>query len=99
MGGNLYYSDTDSIVTDSQLPADMVDQKSLGKLKLEYCIKRGFFISAKTYCLINDNGVEIKKAKGLNSGTLSEHDYIELFKGKNIKTGIKTYSTKKLFGG
>ena len=79
MGGNLYYSDTDSIVTDSQLPADMVDQKSLGKLKLEYCIKRGFFINAKTYCLINDNGVEIKKEKGLNSNTLSEHDYIEMY--------------------
>ena len=32
------------------------------------------FISAKTYCLINDNGVEINKPKDLNSNTLNVHD-------------------------
>ena len=59
----------------------MVDQKSLGKLKLEHYIKRGYFISAgaKTYCLINSNGSETKKAKALNSNTPGEDDYIEMY--------------------
>lgn len=99
MGGNIYYSDTDSVVTDIKLPASMVDPKAIGKLKLEHHIKRGYFISAKTYCLINDNGVEIKKAKGLNSNTLSEDDYVEMYKGKDIKTGIKPYSTTNYLEG
>ncbi len=93
MGGNIYYSDTDSIVTDIELPTDMVDPKILGKLKLEHKVVRGYFISAKTYCLINTEGKEIKKAKGLKSITLKEADYIKLYKGNNIKTGKKTYST------
>lgn len=32
MGGDIYYSDTDSIVTDIELPLDMVDPKAIGKL-------------------------------------------------------------------
>lgn len=46
--GNIYYSDTDSIVTDIELPSDMIDPKAIGKLKLEHKIKKGYFISAKT---------------------------------------------------
>lgn len=52
LGGNIYYSDTDSIVTDIQLPAEYVDEKEIGKLKLEYLVDKGYFISGKTYCLI-----------------------------------------------
>lgn len=99
MGGNIYYSDTDSIVTDIELPTNMVDPKVLGKLKLEHKVVRGYFISAKTYYLINTKGEEIKKAKGLNSITLKEDDYIELYKGNNIKTGQKTYSTTNYYEG
>ena len=98
MGGNIYYSDTDSIVTDIELPTNMVDPKELGKLKLEHKVARGYFISSKTYCVClfepdKDGNAVIKKAKGLNSITLEESDYIKLYKGSNIKTGIKTYST------
>lgn len=99
MGGNIFYSDTDSIVTDIELPTNMVDPKVLGKLKLEHKVVRGYFISAKTYCLINSKGEEIKKAKGLTSLTLKEYDYIDLFKGNNIKTGQKTYSTTNYYEG
>ena len=99
MGGNIYYSDTDSIVTDLELPTNMVDSKILGKLKLEHKVVRGYFISAKTYCLINTKGDEIKKAKGLKSTTLKEADYIDLYKGNNIKTGEKTYSTTNYYEG
>ena len=99
MGGNIYYSDTDSIVTDIELPTSMVDPKILGKLKLEHKVVRGYFMSAKTYCLINTEGQEIKKAKGLKSLTLKEDDYLELYKGNSIKTGKKTYSTTNYYEG
>ena len=40
---NLYYSDTDSGVTDKPLP-DYLVGKELGQFKLEYTIKRPFLI-------------------------------------------------------
>jgi hypothetical protein len=49
--GKIYYSDTDCIVTDKQLPDDLVSETELGKFKLEHKIKEGIFISGKTYCL------------------------------------------------
>jgi hypothetical protein len=54
MGGFIYYSDTDSIVTNIELPKYMVSPTELGKLKLEHNIKHGIFITGKTYCLITD---------------------------------------------
>lgn len=53
-GGNIFYSDTDSIVTDMELPDSMVNSKEIGKLKLENKVKKVIFISAKTYCLITE---------------------------------------------
>ena len=104
MGANIYYSDTDSIVTDIELPSSMVDPKSLGKLKLEYEVARGYFISAKTYCLClhkpdKNNKMIVKKAKGIKSITLKESDYIKLYKGYNVKTGKKIYSTTNYYQG
>ena len=64
MGGKVYYSDTDSIVTDIKLPEHMISPKDLGKLKLEHKIDKGIFISVKTYCLITDDQKVIIKAKG-----------------------------------
>ena len=50
-GGHIYYTDTDSIVTDIPLEESLVGPK-LGQFKLEYEIKEGYFISAKIYCLV-----------------------------------------------
>ncbi len=54
-GGSTYYSDTDSIVSNIQLGADYVSFDELGKLKLEAEIKKGIFISGKTYYYENTN--------------------------------------------
>ena len=35
-GGNVYYTDTDSIVTDIKLPEDWVSPSEIGKFKLEH---------------------------------------------------------------
>ena len=73
-GGSIYYSDTDSIVTDIKLSDEMVDSNILGKLKLEHTIKKGIFIAGKTYCFIDDKDNFINKAKGIKSSSLSYQD-------------------------
>lgn len=37
-GGKLYYTDTDSIVTDIELPNDVIHPKEIGKLNLEHVV-------------------------------------------------------------
>ena len=49
INGSIYYSDTDNIVTNVVLPDKLVG-KSRGQLKLEYTIKKAYFISSKTCC-------------------------------------------------
>jgi hypothetical protein len=53
-GGSLFYSDTDSIVTDltlEKLKEVMPEKvgKELGQLKFEYTVSKGYFISNKVY--------------------------------------------------
>jgi len=62
---NLYYTDTDSIYTDSEIDPSLIDNKILGKLKLENTCEKAIFLSPKVYCLINDNKEFIYKVKGL----------------------------------
>lgn len=87
-GYTLYYTDTDSIVVDKPLDPSLIGGE-LGKFKLEHKIKRGYFISSKFYCLVTDlddgkNGL-IVKAKGADSSTLNESDFVKLLKMDNVK--------------
>jgi len=69
-GGYIYYTDTDSIVTDIPLDESLIGP-NLGQFKLEYEIKKGYFISAKTYCLVlKDNLLIVNMVKSdiLNKG-------------------------------
>ena len=92
-GGNIYYSDTDSIVTDIKLGENMVDSSKLGKLKLEHFVKKGIFISNKTYCLIDDNYNFINNAKGIKSSYLSFSDY-EALNNQSVFTAVKGQSKR-----
>jgi len=65
----LYYSDTDSAVTDRPLPSHMVGPE-LGKFKLEHVVDRAVFIAPKVYGLITTDGQEIIKVKGLSKDLL-----------------------------
>jgi hypothetical protein len=60
----LYYSDTDSIVTNKPLPDNLVGS-ALGKVKLEHVITKAVFLAPKVYALITEDGKEIMKVKGL----------------------------------
>jgi hypothetical protein len=63
---NLYYTDTDSIYTDSDLDESFIDNKVLGKLKLENIGSKAIFLAPKVYCLLTKDGEFIHKVKGLN---------------------------------
>ncbi len=80
-GGSVYYTDTDSIVTDYPLhehTPDMVGSE-LGQFKLEYEIKEAYFISNKTYCLVLNNGDIVIKCKGVNKDSLSLEDFKAMY--------------------
>jgi hypothetical protein len=62
----LYYSDTDSVVIDKELPAELVGKK-LGQVKLEHIIKRAVFLAPKVYGLEDVDGNTTIKIKGVTS--------------------------------
>lgn len=64
----IYYTDTDSIFIGAALDDNLISNTELGKLKLEYVIKKAVFLSSKVYCLITDSDALIYKVKGLSHG-------------------------------
>jgi hypothetical protein len=76
---NLYYTDTDSIYTDSDIDESFIDNKTLGKLKLENICKRAIFLAAKLYFLETESGKNIIKVKGLkDTSSLNYNDFKNL---------------------
>ena len=67
----LFYSDTDSVYTNKPLPSHLISNTELGLLKLERICKDAVFLSPKVYGLVEENGNEIIKVKGLDSKSLS----------------------------
>lgn len=62
---NLYYTDTDSIYTDSEIDPSLLSETKIGKLKLENTCKKAIFLTPKVYCLETIDDKIIYKAKGL----------------------------------
>lgn len=94
LGGKIYYSDTDSLVTDIAMPDDFISNKTIGKLKLEHKVDKGYFISNKTYLLVLENKKTIIKSKGVLNSSLTINDFIDMYKGHPINSGIKTSAIK-----
>ena len=97
-GGSIFYTDTDSIVTDLKLKDNLVGEE-LGQLKLEHEVIIGYFISNKTYCLKipndedkNKKGLVIK-IKGALSDSSNFSDFRKLYLG--IKIPVKKISNLK----
>lgn len=99
----IYYSDTDSIVTDIKLPEDMISSTEIGKLKLEHEVEKGIFISGKTYCLVTKTDKKdkkfVNKAKGVKSTSLNYYDYLNLLHNIDKEEAIKTQSKKNWLKG
>jgi hypothetical protein len=76
---NLYYTDTDSIYTDSEIEESFLSETLLGKLKLENTCKEAVFLAPKVYCLKTINDEFIYKVKGLtHEAELSLQDFKNL---------------------
>lgn len=95
--GSIYYTDTDSIVTDIKLEDKYVGNE-IGKLKLEHTIKEGYFISNKTYCFKTLGGKTIIRTKGLDSKSLCYEDFVKLYNGTEVE-GIKIVSLRNFSEG
>lgn len=92
---NLYYSDTDSITIDKELPAEMIGN-ALGQLKLEHVISKAVFLAPKVYGYITKDGNEIIKAKGLTKDTISNIKVLDLDLLLK-KDSIKLFNQDKLY--
>ena len=100
----IYYMDTDSLVTDKHLPDDLVGN-DIGQFKLEYVLKKAYFISAKTYCLLIKKEsnkqfgmVKVIKAKGVLKNILLLKDFKDMYNYIDVNT-IKRSSVKNLEQG
>ena len=74
---NLYYSDTDSVVLDKELPEEMIGNE-LGQLKLEHKIERAVFLAPKVYGLMDTDGTKTMKVKGIGHTLASELGILDL---------------------
>lgn len=54
-GYEVIYSDTDSIIFYKELPKEQhfKNAADIGKMKLEFKIKEGYFVNLKTYGMLN----------------------------------------------
>jgi len=75
----LYYSDTESGVIDQPLPESMVGNE-LGQLKLEHVINKAVFLAPKVYGLVDIDGKEVIKVKGITHNVASEIHFYDLEK-------------------
>lgn len=91
-GGKLFYTDTDSIVTDIKLDDNLVGN-NIGQFKLVHIIDEGYFISNKSYALKTTDGKTVIKCKGFLNRSLNFESFIEVYKG-NVVEG-KRYESKK----
>ena len=64
---NIYYSDTDSLYLDRELPKELVDSNELGKFKLEYIFKNSVYLGPKIYAGITSDNDYICKIKGFKN--------------------------------
>jgi len=62
---NIFYCDTDSIITNKKLGNDLVNE-NIGNLKLVDKIKEGVFLLPKTYAYKNDKNKEKSVVKGFS---------------------------------
>jgi DNA polymerase type B, organellar and viral len=88
---NLFYSDTDSLVTDGPMPSEYCDSSILGKLKLEHTFKEGIFVAPKIYYLELEDGSIVTKCKGY-SGKLCKTQYLDLLEGKTLDLTVTRWS-------
>lgn len=98
----LFYTDTDSIHTNlsptkmNKLYPGIIDNKSLGKLKIEHIAEKAYYIAPKVYYLKTIENKVIIKVKGLSKiDSLNDKDFKKLLIRNNsiIKSQDKWYKS------
>jgi DNA polymerase elongation subunit (family B) len=96
----LYYTDTDSAYINKPLSEDLVNSKTLGKMKLEHTLKKAIFLSPKMYYLETTDGKVIYKVKGLSHDIkLTLEDFSNLLYKDSFIRKFQTKWFKKLSAG
>lgn len=88
--GEIYYCDTDSVVTNIKLETD----EKLGSLRLSAKVDEGYFLFPKCYAIKTKDGVYLK-AKGFNANVLSYEDFVNIFNDEHHDFST---SEKRLIG-
>lgn len=70
-GGEVYYCDTDSVVTDVKLE----ESDELGGMDLEGELEKGIFLAPKVYAELYGDNEYLVKAKGMRNGTFSFYHF------------------------
>lgn len=89
--GNVYYCDTDSIVTDKPIPDELVHDTHLGFWALESEPKKALFLRPKVYTEVYEKNTNVK-FKGISKETqagLNYEDYQHLY--DELIEGMKEY--------
>jgi hypothetical protein len=60
-----FYTDTDSVVLSNPLPSEVINKEVLGLLKLEYVVKKGYFLAPKCYSNRPEGKPDVVVHKGL----------------------------------
>lgn len=97
---NFVYCDTDSIHTLGELPSDMIDNKELGKFKLESIEKRSKYVRQKCYVVEDEDDFTITCAgmtEGIKKGLVQMHKdkLIDIF--EEFKVGLEVNPTHEMF--
>jgi len=97
MGGEIYYCDTDSIVTDIRLDTS----QELGGLGLECTFKEGIFLLPKTYILhlydMDKEGKDLKiKIKGFSQSLKDHVGDIQVWRKALIEQDYSMFIEKKV---
>ena len=87
----LYYTDTDSIFIDKELPEELVGNK-IGQFKLEYNLKEGVFLGPKIYAGITNDDIYISKVKGFKNANLIPFDDFKSLLRKDANPLILNHS-------
>lgn len=90
---NWVYTDTDSILSLTPFPSEMVDNKKLGKYKVEQIFKKCRVLGPKTYYGINTRNQITAKACGCNKKALENFPIGKFNFGETVKNGRTTLKT------
>jgi DNA polymerase elongation subunit (family B) len=88
LGINLYYTDTDSIFVDKELPEylignDLAQLKEMHELKGKW-IKKGYFLGIKKYGYIDENNEVHSIFSGIERNSLSWNEIEQIAKGFTV---------------